>query len=316
MPFLVLLVVAGHAAAADPPRVVAPGILSGPAHDSAPAFTPDGRTVYFTRSGGSVSFIVVARAAAAGGWTTPTVAPFSGQWLDMEPTMAPDGSYLIFVSNRPKAPGQAPVDGAINGKVQPGRGANLWRVDRAPTAAGWSAPVRLPDVVNDSGATYAPSVAANGDLFFMKPDGPKARFRLYQARRTASGYAAPVPLPFSDGTSTDVDPAVAPDESFLVFGSGRHAQSDMDLFLAFRRGDGWTDPIYLGDVINSSPASDAEARLGPDHHTLYFASDRTVPVALPVPPGQADQALGDLATWNNGLYNIWTVDLAPFLKPR
>jgi hypothetical protein len=135
----------------------------------------------------------------------------------MEPAMAPDGSYLVFVSNRPTKPGAAPLDGAINGVVQPGKGANLWRVDRV--MGGWSRPMRLPEVVNASSSTYAPSVAANGDLYFMRPDDRTSRFRIFMARHTDQGYDAPVALPFSDGQNTDVDPAVAPDQSFIVFGS-------------------------------------------------------------------------------------------------
>lgn len=301
--------VAGAIVTVDPPQVFAPGVISSAAHDSAPAFTPDGRSVYFGRSSAAASFILVSQQAGSG-WSKPTVAPFSGQWLDMEPAMAPDGSYVVFVSNRPAKPGAAPLDGAINGVVQPGKGANLWRVDRI--AGGWSRPMRLPDVVNASPSTYAPSVAANGDLYFMRPDDRTSRFRIFVARRMGQGYEAPVALPFSDGQNTDVDPAVAPDQSFIVFGSGRHAKKDIDLFIAFRRGDGWSEPTYLGDQINS-PTSDAEPRLGPDHHTLYFSSERLAPVPQPIAPGGADRVLRDMTTWNNGQYNIWRVDLTPWL---
>jgi WD40-like Beta Propeller Repeat len=48
-------VAAGTAA----PEVFAPGIISGPEHDMAPAFTPDGKTVYFCRSDGTHSTILV-----------------------------------------------------------------------------------------------------------------------------------------------------------------------------------------------------------------------------------------------------------------
>jgi hypothetical protein len=32
------------------PWIFAPGVISGPLDDASPAFTPDGRTVYFVRS--------------------------------------------------------------------------------------------------------------------------------------------------------------------------------------------------------------------------------------------------------------------------
>jgi hypothetical protein len=297
--------------AGEEPQVFAPGVISGPAHDSAPAFTPDARTVYFGRSTLGASFILVSH-LTKDTWAEPVIASFSGKWFDMEPAMAPDGAYLVFVSNRPISTGMPPIDGAINGEARPGKGANLWRVNR--TRNGWGEPIRLPDNINSTNSTYAPSIAGNGDLYFMRPDGEKSRFRLFFAKRTSLGFEAPIPLPFSDGRYTDVDPAVAPDQSFVVFGSGRHANKDIDLFIAFRRGEEWGEPIYLGDEING-PTSDAEARLGADHHTLYFSSERLAPVAQPMPAGEARKILREMS-WNNGLYNIWMVELAPWLSQQ
>jgi WD40-like Beta Propeller Repeat len=37
------------------PRIFAPGVISGSAHDASPAFTPDGKTAYFSRSITAVS---------------------------------------------------------------------------------------------------------------------------------------------------------------------------------------------------------------------------------------------------------------------
>jgi Tol biopolymer transport system component len=126
-------------------------------------------------------------------------------------------------------------------------------------------------------------------------------------------YLDPAPLPFSTGDSTDVDPAVLPDGSAIVFGSGRQRNKDIDLFVAFRSGAGWSEPVYLGESINS-PTSDAEPRWGADHRTLYFSSERIATVPTPIPPGTAGRALQDLGRWNNGQYNIWFVDLGRILR--
>jgi len=195
-------------AASDKPQIFAPGVISGAAHETAPAFTPDGRTVYFGRGSDAAAFILVSHLAKSK-WSEPVIAAFSGRWLDMEPAMAPDGTYLIFVSNRPISPDGPPIDGAINGESLPRKGANLWRVNR--THDGWSDPARLPNNISSSHSTYSPSVASNGDLYFMRPDGEKSQFRIFKAKRTAEGYENPLPGSFSDGQFTDVDPAVAPD---------------------------------------------------------------------------------------------------------
>jgi hypothetical protein len=288
------------------PRIFSPGVISGPAHDSAPAFTPDGKTVFFGRSSAVAAFLLISHKTDHG-WSQPQIAPFSGQWLDMEPSMAPDGSYLIFASNRPATRGSKPVDGEMNGKSQPGEGSNLWRVDRS--SAGWGEPVRLPDMINASGSTYSPSIAGDGTLYFMRPNSATHKFQLFESN---AKYTEIHELTFSDGSETDVDPAVARDRSFMVFGSGRHAKKDIDLFITYRVKEGWGDPIYLGDSINS-PQSDAEPRLSPDNLTLYFSSDRIVAVAKPIPVGKGIEVLREMTSWNNGQYNIWSVDLARVL---
>lgn len=281
------------------PAVFAPGVISGPQHDSAPAFAPDGHTVYFSRSDGPHSTILVSR-EDAGHWSAPVTAPFSGQWSDMEPSMSPDGRLLVFISNRPKTQDGKPLDGYFMGRRFPEGGGNLWMVRHK--GDGWSAPERLPDIVNASDSTFAPSMAADGTLYFMRPADDPKHFRLFRASCVNGVYQKPEPLPFSDGTTTDVDPAVAPDQSFLVFGSSRAPSRQIDLFIVFRYGERWGTPVPLGNEVNSA-GSDAEARLSPDHRTLYFASDR-----LSDNPSGAARA-----DWDNGKYNIWDVSLAPWL---
>jgi hypothetical protein len=110
------------------PSIFAPGVISGPAHESAPAFAPDGKTVYFSRNDAAHSTILVSH-LLNGAWSKPEISSFSGEWNDMEPAMSPEGSYLVFVSNRPSHPNGKPIDGFYNGKSWPEKGGNLWRVD-------------------------------------------------------------------------------------------------------------------------------------------------------------------------------------------
>lgn len=296
-----------HGVAASAPEIFAPGVISASAHEAAPAFTADGNTVYFQRSSAEQSTVLVSH-RADGRWSEPEIAPFSGEWNDMEPTMAPDGQSLVFVSDRPAAAGGKQIKSQFQGAEH--TGGNLWRVRR--TASGWGQPEHLPAIVNFNTTIFAPSLAADGSLYFMTWDEKAGHFRLYRAAFRDGAFAAPQTLPFSDGSTSDVDPAVAPDESFLVFGSGRKPKRSMDLFIVFKRGGAWGEPIWMGDVVNSS-GSDAEPRLSPDLKTLYFSSERVMPIAYPRSAAQARADLARLQAWDNGNYNIWSVPLKPWL---
>ncbi|MBD8898802.1 PD40 domain-containing protein [Rhodanobacter sp. DHG33] len=235
------------------------------AHDASPAFAPDGDTVVFTRGSGTARRLYIAQ-RHDGAWSAPVRAPFSNQWMDFEPTMAPDGSYLVFVSNRPANGTGKALDGNWGGKAYPARGGNLWRVDRA--GDGWGTPQRLSEVVNAGTSIFSPTVAADGSLTFVRVDPANGTFRLYRSRQIHGRYQAAQALALGGGdANSDYDPTVAADGSFLVFSSDRPPapSNGGDLFIAFATHNGWNTPTDLGVVGD-------EARLGPDHTTLYFSA--------------------------------------------
>lgn len=293
------------------PQVFAPGIISGPASDLSPAFTPDGRTVFFTRANSSQSTILVSH-LSRGTWSTPEIASFSGEWRDLEPTMAPDGSYLIFASNRPAEAGGPPLDGFYDGAKRPAVGGNLWRVDH--TSRGWGEPHRLPDVVNGNPSIFSPSIVRDGSVYFMQPTGAKTKFHLFRAQFANGTYMAPVAVPVSAGDDIgDFDPAVAADESFMVFSSPRLADKGTSLFIAFRRNGAWSTPEYMGDTVSFVRGNNIEARLGPDNRTLFFSSSHVEPALPHQTRAESARGLERMNEWNNGLVNIWQVSLAPWL---
>jgi hypothetical protein len=230
-----------------------------------PAFAPEGNTVVFAHGKGTQRRLYVSH-RRDGVWSAPALAPFSRRWMNFEPYMAPDGSYLLFISNRPAKAGGGVLDGYFGGKVRPKRGGNMWRVDFAHGE--WGKPVRLPGIVNVSTATYSPAVAADGRVYFTHPDPHTRHTRIYVARRVDGKFQAPQPVAFSNGVISDYDPAVAPDGSFIVFSSDRPPtpRNHSGLFVAFRSGDGWSRPEPLG-------VYGYEARLSPDARTLYFNAD-------------------------------------------
>jgi Tol biopolymer transport system component len=283
-------------AASDLPEIVAPGVISGPSNDADANVTPDDATLVFARDGA----ILVSQRTPAG-WSAPRIAPFSGRWMDAQPTLAPDGSALVFVSNRPLADGDA--------KHPAG---NLWRVERH--GAAWGEPVHLPAVVNRGASIWGPSVAADGSLYFMDRVAGKGPFKLWRAQFRDGTWSEPVLQPIGDPAMQQVDPTVAPDESFIVF-SAKHPDTDEHerLYIAFRDATGWGAPMDLGAPANLRGNDSNESRLAPDGRTLYFTTDHQTPVHYPRTPAQAEADLARIAAWDNGNQNIWRVSLAPWL---
>jgi hypothetical protein len=287
------------------PQIFEPGIVSGGANDGSPTFSPDGNTLLFTRSGASGG-IILQSDRSNGRWTEPHIAAFSGEWNDSQPEFSPDGRYAVFVSIRPVTTGSP--------GAPPHRAANLWRANRV--GDGWSAPVRLPDAVNIGSSIWKPSIAGDGSIYFLAIDA-RGNKRLYCSRSEAGAFEPAQPLPFSDGKIGDGDPEVAPDESFMIFtSSGRLAGDSKDhLFIVFKKAGIWGTPSpirYAGDDTNGY-SSDDEPHLSHDLHTLYFSSDRWMPVYYPRTPAQAQADLLRIESWDNSNTNAWFVPLTPLL---
>jgi hypothetical protein len=198
---------------------------------------------------------------------------------------------------------------------------NPWRVMR--TASGWSVPERLPDTVNISERMHNPSIAANGDLYFTCPTtqpGQDPTWGLYRAAYRNGQYDRAQPLSFGGGDVLDVDdPAIAPDQSYLVFGShGLHAPLGQEhLFIAFRTGMSWGAPIQIhydgDDWLDHGGNGDGEPQISPDGMTLYFDSSRSVPIDLNRLRTQFLVDVERFNTWDNGSSNVWSLPLRPLL---
>lgn len=294
------------------PEIFAPGVVSGPANEDSAAFSPDGHTVFFDRISWPNAVILESHKIGYA-WSEPKIAPFSGQWLDHDPAMAPDGSFIVFTSNRPDSAGGKALDAVMaNGKVQHAAGGHLWRVERK--GDGWGEPVRLPDVVNSSTRTYAPSIAADGSVYFQRP-ADDDDFRLYRTQYRDGAYQAPELVTLGDAAAHKLDPAIAPDESFIVFDADYAGKGKPDrLYIAFREGHGWSAPVDLGDAVNVGDPWGSH--LGPDGRTLYFSSHRAEKISYPRSREQAEKDLARMQAWDNASENIWSVSLAPWLEAR
>ena len=205
-----------------------------------PTFTPDGRTVVFTRFT-PPQMVLMTSTFADGRWSMPTALPFSGTYRDLDPAFSPDGSRLFFSSWRPTGPSAADTTNA----------SDTWYVDRQ--GDGWSAPVHLAAPVNAPEQDYYPSVARNALYFdsFRAHGRPRSVFRA--TRRADGSYDTPVALPrIINADSGASNLFVDPDEQYIIFATSRaEGRGGADLYISRRSGDSWTEPRNLGDLVNT-----------------------------------------------------------------
>ena len=280
------------------PVIFGEGVISTGDFESHPAFTPDGRTLYFLKSTPTFSFwtIVVSR-FVDGRWTTPEVAPFSGRYSDADPFITADGKKLYFISNRP-APGKTTRD------------LDIWVMDK--TENGWSEPRNLGKPVNSDANEWYPTLASDGSLYFGSGRaGGRGATDIYRSQFTGGVYGEPENLGNAINTEFDeYEPLIAPDQSYLIFmAAGRpdgNSQSG-DLFLSYRKNGTWTKAINMGNEINS-PRNEYSPTLSPDGKYFFFASARGR--RPPEKQMNYEELTGWLRGTRNGLGDIYQIDFS------
>jgi Tol biopolymer transport system component len=286
------------------PRLFGEGVISTGDMELNAAFSPDGRTLYFTKRTPTPQmwFILVSR-FQNGKWGEPEMAEFSGQHSDFDPFISPDGRRLFFCSDR-TADAQRKSD------------FDIWVVDQTatspPSPPSWSAPKRLEAPINTPAQEFYPSVAANGTLYFSSNrEGGKGRGDIYRARLIDGKYAEPENLgEMINSQFFEGDPYIAPDESYLIFVSyGRpEGQGDGDLYLSLRREGAWTKAVNLGSPINSR-ALDFCPIVSPDGKYFFFTSERGFAATPLTARLNYERLMKQIRGARNGLGDIYQVDI-------
>lgn len=278
------------------PQMFAPGVVSTSDDELNAAFSPDGKSLYFSKRAVRQGVIVVSH-LENGKWSSPEVAVFSGQYSDFDPYFSADGTKLFFCSNRPLA-----------GKL-PKQDFDIWVVEQ--TKGDWNAPRNLGAPVNSETDEFYPAIAADGTLYFSAiRQGGKGRFDIYRSRLAGGKYSEPENLGELNSPSSEVDCYIAPDESYLIFASyGRpEGIGDGDLYVSFNQNGVWTKAVNLGVGINS-PAREYAPIGSPDAKHLFFTSERGFQDAVPPKPYSFGELEKLLRSIENGTGNIYQIEI-------
>jgi Tol biopolymer transport system component len=241
-----------------PAVMFAPGIVST-GDVFASTFTPDGRTVVFTKVSPPKPMTLMVSTFDGARWTTPATLPFSGTYRDLDPAFSPDGRRLFFSSARPSGPSAADT----------ATGVDTWYVAR--TRSGWSEPIRLSEPVNSAATDMYPSMTANGVLYFDSSRPPAGRRLVYRAAPAPDGkLGEPQLVDAVNGEAGASNFFIDAGERYAVFGSVRPGGAGrIDLWLSWRTAGGWTTPRNLGPLVNT-PDDEFCPFVSRDGKYLYF----------------------------------------------
>jgi len=283
------------------PEIFAPGVISTGFRENAAAFTPGGTEFFFGLVGSPYSVILQMR-QDGDLWTKPEIIPVIGRYSNFDFTLSPDGNRLYFTSYRPRS-----------GTGEPADKRSLWFIERE--GLGWSDPKVIEFPSDDYEAVY-PSIAANGNLYFFLSEGGERDTDIYFSHPIGDGrYGEPIRLGNEINSSyNDWDAYIAPDESYMVFGSAERPDGfgGSDLYVSFRTDDGgWTEAINLGDEVNSG-----EYEICPyvtaDGSYLFYTSQRNLVDAFSEEPLTYEEKIRILRSPGSGFSNgdIYWVDAA------
>ena len=209
------------APAALVPELVGAGTVSTPDDEFGGGPSPDGTAFYFNKTAPPHYLYVLCESRLTNGrWGAPQVLPFSGRYRDTDGVITPDGSALLFASDRP-----------IAGKDE--HRFTIWKAQKK--ADGWAEPKLVNGPVNASGSQVFASEAANGNLYFTS-SRKSGSYDIFRSKIVDGQYAAAEDLgPNLNGPGIATFEAwVAPDESYMLLGGfGRaNGYGNADLFIS------------------------------------------------------------------------------------
>ncbi|HRH58814.1 MAG TPA: hypothetical protein PLS10_14275 [Chitinophagales bacterium] len=236
-------------------------------HFSVRDFTmsPNKDEIFFTVESNKNTIATIIQLKKINGQWHMDIAPFSGNYYDLEATFAPDGKTLYFVSNRPLQ-----KDSAI-------KDFDIWKTEKVNGI--WQAPKNLGTIINTAADEFYPSVTNNGTIYFTAQYiNSKGKEDIWMSKLENGNYTSPVSVSDSvNSVKYEFNAYVAPDESIIIFTSfGR--EDDLgggDLYISKKDAYGnWTKAKNLGSKINSG-SLDYCPFISFDKQFFVFTSNRS-----------------------------------------
>ena len=271
------------------------------------AISPNGNELFFSAQNVLKDrSVLISMKKQNGTWKNPKVALFSGKFHDMEPFFSKDGLKLYFVSNR-----------TLNNNSKDTKDFDIWFVKRDNLNEPWSLPINLGPPVNSDSNEFYPSLAKNNNLYFTREDPEKkTKDDIYVGHLVDNSYQNPMKLPETiNSEGYDYNAFIAPDESYIIFGSYQRSDSfgSGDLYISFNKENIWSPAKHLGAPVNSKKL-DYSPFIDYNTNTLYFTSERATEKLHQVDSLDLSSILKEFGSYSNGQSRLYQIDLDDVLQ--
>ncbi len=227
-----------------------PDAVSTTAYESSPAFTPDGRELFFMRADRSFqNYQLLWAECLASGWSAPLPPPFAAPApvLEGDPFVTADGNRVYFISSR---------YGFAHGRGNDDL--DIWFADRLPDGRWSNIAHRLPEPVNSTDSELLPRQVADGRLYFgsARPGG-LGGMDIYSAQLDRKGGWSVSNLGQPINTDkNEYEAEVSPDQLKLILVADRGDRSHLYLFTRQLLSEAWAEQTRL-------PAHSSVFQVGP-----------------------------------------------------
>lgn len=288
------------------PKVFEPKIVSTGLDELNSVFSPDGREFYFCVRNFSGAVSIFQMKMEGEKWSQPKLLPFASRYGDIDVTMSPDGTKILFSSKRP-----------IPGSDKPKEDNDFWMVKREGNT--WGEPIYLGEDINSDSHDYYPMMTNNGTIYFSSQrEGPGTN-NIYRSECVDGKYSKGVILGEAINTEhREFDPYISPDESILIFSSTRpEGLGSGDLYISFKDKEGnWVKAKNMGDKINTA-GSEYCPMISLDGKYLFFTGAGRNGRRIPDKSITYEDFKKSHNSSKNGLSDIYWVDakIIEELKP-
>ncbi len=229
--------------------------------------SPDGKIRVYAGQKGDETDLMMMRKKPDGSWSAPELIELPRRLSATSPRFSPHDGRLYYASNAPH-PDRPHL-----------RDLNIWVTEWDPETETWAEPEVLPDSINTGGHEEGPAFDAQGRMIFSSTrlvDTAVGGFDLYEATPTEgeNGERDFEVKPLNINTMMADSQVVVTADGERIFYYAHlpveNVYGVVDLMTSTRNGDGWSEPVNLGPLINT-PEIDYGPGLSGDGSLLFFS---------------------------------------------